>query len=434
MAIASVLLIMYLVLPVQQNVVHPKERVIEQLVDRTGPDSPILISATVQPASSKTQMIFPKRSPISREGPEIRQVVFSKVHKAASSTMQNIFFRFSLARNLSVLLPKKQTSISENSRYIHRNSVVPHPEGKQFYDILCSHVLFDQEQISKFFPETAARIAIVREPVKQALSALVYYFTVWDPTRALRKGCSRYKDDPINSFLRHPQHFYNQIYGPSASYINNRMSVDLGFDLNEFEASKRNTTKIQTFLRQVQAQFDLVLLSDYFDESLVLMRRTLRWSMRDIVYLQINVKKKDKNSVWLKEPILNSEIRQRFRDWDVIDFQLYDHFLNIFLRTISKEPLFQEELKVFRAVQMDVKYFCLINKTAKSLIIPESAWNDKFTISRYDCELMAMEEIPMTSYMRSKQHTRYIDHLKKPSNTSSSQGRKRSNRGLGFRK
>ncbi|GFS15718.1 galactose-3-O-sulfotransferase 3 [Elysia marginata] len=351
-----------------------------------------------------------KRQPISREGPEIRQVVFAKVHKAASTTMQNIFLRFAFSRNLSLLLPNKKTSISEDTKIIARERVVPHPEGKKHYDILCSHVLYDEKEISNYFPESAVRIAIVREPLKQALSALKYYVFFWDPSGALTKGYWGHKKDPINGFLHHPEHFYNDKFGPSTSYINNRMSVDLGFDLEGMEAAKKNQTKINAFIKKVEAQFDVVLVSDYFDESLVLMRRILRWPMKDIIFLKSNVGEETKPAL-RKKPLLNSSILQKFRQWDMIDFQLYDHFLNIFLYTIAREQRFQEELKAFRTIQMDLKYFCHHDTESSSLRIPKSAWTETFTVLRSDCTFMTTDEVHLTERARSLQQQRYSAYL-----------------------
>ncbi|KAK3802429.1 hypothetical protein RRG08_017614 [Elysia crispata] len=364
----------------------------------------------------KISPVSQKRPTIPREGPEIRQIVFAKVHKAASSTMQNIFMRFALARNLSLVLPKQKTSVSEHLSVIDRDKIVPHPQARQIYDVLCSHVLYDEEQISRYFPKAAVRIAIVREPLKQALSALKYYYRVWDPTGALRRGYKKYKTDPINSFLQHPEDFYIESRGPSNSYINNRMSVDLGFQLNSFEESKRNNTKIKEFLKKVQRQFDVVLVSDYFDESLVLMRRILRWAMKDIVYLKVNVGEEQTRPEWHKKPLLNSTVVQKFREWDEIDFQLYDQFSNIFLETIVREPLFWEELKAFRTIQTDVRYFCLEDKTSKILKIAQTVWTNSFSISRLECELMCTDEIKLTNLMRAIQTKRYEDYMKRKNN------------------
>ncbi|RUS83496.1 hypothetical protein EGW08_008746 [Elysia chlorotica] len=355
-----------------------------------------------------TTSLLPRRPPIPREGPEIRQVIYAKVHKAASTTMQNIFMRFALARDLNVLLHVNKTSISESGSYFSRYEVVPLPRGKQFYDILCSHVIFNEHHLARFFPKTAARVAMVREPLSQALSALRYYLGSY-PTGALLQGFEKYKEDTINGFFRNPSHFYDydRLRGPTSSHINNRMSIDLGFDLNAFELSKKNQTKIQSFLRQLEEQFDVVLVSEFFDESLVLMRRMLRWPTKDIIYLKANVGKSDDDPMWDKTLIVNSTLVKQYREWAAIDYQLYDHFTDVFMKMIQREPRFQEELTAFKTIQMDVKYFCLHDKTSEILHIPRSDWTNEFSVSRADCRLMLLNERQISDFAKDRQFRRY---------------------------
>ncbi|RUS85057.1 hypothetical protein EGW08_007194, partial [Elysia chlorotica] len=291
--------------------------------------------------------------------PEIQQVVFVKVHKAASSTVQNILLRFALARNLSVLLPKIGTVINECGKTLEPSLLVQRPDGKDKYDILCNHVVYDETEISKFLPDNAIRVAILREPMAQALSALVYYSTVY-PKEQLRRGAQKYPADPINGFLRHPQDFYPPTDNPLHSYINNRMSIDLGFDTHEFDDAKNNETKIDNFIKQLDKQIDFFLISEYFDESLLLLRRYLRWSMKDIIYLKSNsAKPLPPSSPLMRKPNITPEVEETFRKWDRIDYELYEYFLAKFLNTVKLEPHFTEELEAFKVIESQVVYFCL---------------------------------------------------------------------------
>lgn len=340
-----------------------------------------------------------RRRPIDPEGPEIHHLIFAKVHKAASSTLQNILLRFAMVRNLSILLPVEGNLISESDSKIPRSAILPHPEGeRKFYDIFASHVIYDEKEISQYCYTSSVRFTIVREPLNQAVSAVHYYITKM-PKVDLTWAAKKYKKDYVNHFIRHPKDFYNAVRGPANSYINNRMSVDLGFDLKDFEASKRNIFKVHAFIRKIERQFDFVLISDYFDESVVLMRRLLRWKMKDIVYIKVNT------AVGKKDPILNSNIIQNFMEWSAIDSVLYSHFLDIFLNTIRNEQLFAEELRVFRTIQQEVNHFCLYDKVAKVLKIPKGVWNDAFSVDRSDCTLMTVDEPNLIDIAREHQRT-----------------------------
>ena len=337
--------------------------------------------------------------------PEIRQVVFAKVHKAASTTMQSILLRFAMTRNLSVLLPQRGPIISQGSAKIPRASVVPHPEGKTMFDVLCSHVLYDPREIANYFPDSAVRVAIIREPMEQALSALTYYGTKY-PSPELKAALMKYPQDPINGYLIHPEDFVsrNSRRKLTHSYINNRMSVDLGIDLQDFETSKRNKSKTETFLRNLEEEFDLVLISNYFEESMILLRRYMHWPIKDVIYLKVNTAQQtETDTPWNQAPILNATTKLSFRKWNIYDYELYEYFLPIFRKRINAECFFEEEVNAFKIILNKVKEYCSNTNGQASLQVPKGDWNDIFEVSKADCELMSMSEPDLVEKARIKQ-------------------------------
>lgn len=337
---------------------------------------------------------------------EVRQVVFAKVHKAASSTLQNILLRFAVYRDLNLLLGNSRVHLSDRLSQI--TNTVPHPEGQGHkFDMLVSHVIYNSSEIDKYFSERAVRIAILREPLRQALSALAFYTSTY-PTKELKSGLSKHPNDPINGFIQHPEDFYNFSTIPTMSYINNRMSLDLGFDLYTLEKSKRNQTRIDQFLKTVEENFHLVLISDLFLESMVLMRRYLNWSIKDIVFIKNNVAKFNNTSIWRREIRMNSTIAENFRKWNRVDFNLYAHFKTIFLRKIQRELLFHEEVSAYKNILKQVEHFCSSEaKGKKRLHVSGNRWTEAFTLAKFDCDLMTLEESRFITYMHHIQWKKY---------------------------
>ncbi|GFR80248.1 galactose-3-O-sulfotransferase 3 [Elysia marginata] len=345
---------------------------------------------------------------------EQRHVIFVKVHKAASSTVQNIMLRFSLARDLNVLLPlDARNHLNDAGSQILPHLVVPHPTGGRF-DIMCDHVIFDESIIAPYFPEDAVRVAIVRDPLQQTLSALTYFTHVFQKPE-LKAGLDRYRDAPLEGFLGHPEQFYDPSQGAARSYINNRMSVDLGFDLRDFETSKKNISKIRAFLDKLEKQFDLILIADYFDESMVLLRRILNWGMKDVMYLEVNTAagndKGFQDSNLNQRPFLNSTTMLAFRNWAAIDYALYNHFLTVFLNKIEKEELFQEEVNAFRQARDSIAKFCVqviapLPAHNRSISIAETQWTDAFSVLESDCKLMAKREVDLMALAIENQKAR----------------------------
>ncbi|RUS79059.1 hypothetical protein EGW08_013185 [Elysia chlorotica] len=350
-----------------------------------------------------------------RAGDEVTQVVFAKVHKAASSTVQNVLLRFAMARDLDVMLPRAQDHVNEFGSKIDRSLLIEHRSGQSF-DILANHLVFNEDEIAAYIPRTAFRFGILREPLSQALSALQYYTTNFlGPGSDLYNAVHKYAKDPVKGFLDNPQAFCNESPGSPvyACMINNRMSLDLGFGFSNMAVAKKDKSKIQAFVEKVDTQFDVMLISEYFDESMVLLRRHLHWQMKDIIYIRVNVADKKSEYVWRRDIKPNPTQMQTFKQWAAVDIALYDHFLTKFLKNIETEHLFQEELSAFKAVRSEVVNFCknLSNSTVDVLNIAKNRWSEQFSVSRSHCQLMMMTEKEIVDMARASQRTRFHTSL-----------------------
>jgi hypothetical protein len=78
------------------------------------------------------------------------------------------------------------------------------------------------------------------------------------------------------------------------------------------------------------------------DESLVLMKRRLCWSLEDVVYFALKVNKRKPS-----EPMAPT-LREKILKMNWFDNMLYQHFNQSLWQQIAKEPRFEEELARFR--------------------------------------------------------------------------------------
>ncbi|KAI8516681.1 hypothetical protein Bbelb_052620 [Branchiostoma belcheri] len=87
----------------------------------------------------------------------------------------------------------------------------------------------------------------------------------------------------------------------------------------------------QKFVRTIDEDFDFVMLTEYFDESLVLLKRLMCWTIRDIVYFKsTNVRNCPHEEVQLPP-----DLQQAHKEWSFVDYALYDHFNKSFWRRIN---------------------------------------------------------------------------------------------------
>ena len=327
-------------------------------------------------------------------------IVFGKVHKAASSTMHNILTRFALTNNLNLLINSKFPHINEFGYRIDEKTLVPKPCGSSFH-ILCNHLIFNRREISRYFPSNTVYLGIVREPFRQFLSAFVYYSYVW-PQDVNKEVIRKDPNNPIEEFLTQSS-YYLRRSPPNTIMINNRMSVDFGFPIQNFEQSKTNASKISEFVNSLNQMFDFVLIVEYFDESLVMLRRLLNWTTKDIIYIKNNVQQARHD--WL--PFVNrtdypDHVKSKFEQFASLDLAVYRHFRQIFLqRLTSQPPDFYSEVKAFRQVRNTVTEYCSSlfadRKRNNVLDIPGSEFTGSFNLSTQDCVLLADEEITLTN-------------------------------------
>lgn len=190
----------------------------------------------------------------------------------------------------------------------------------------------------------------------------------------------------FTDFLTKVRHYEPE--APIRSYTNNRMSIDLGLPPQQIG----NSSYVTTFLQHVDKLFHLILIADRFDESMVLLRRRLRWTVKDVLYMKLNERRKENRKAVEIPPWLKA----RFRKFDQFDVALYDYFSQVFDRTVLGEgPGFQEEVNAFGSIEESVQSFCEFHQSRGNVTIPESKWNKEFVFEAAECETIAMEEITL---------------------------------------
>ena len=327
----------------------------------------------------QSQNGFITKETISNDVIEIRHIGFLKVHKAGSSTMQNIFFRFGLKRNLTFAIPRK-------SNYFKFKTILPVKQGGH-YDILAFHAKlnFKKSDFDAILPEDKVNIAIIREPLKRMISAAYYY----------RNFGSRYlktipKDNFISELIENPEKYEPGTF----SNTRNSMAKDFGFSA-KMKATEKG--KIQKTLKLLDKEFKLVLLVERFDESLVLMKRILGWKMSDILYIPSKTK---------HHPIVNVTNAQRRKHEKTcfLDYAIYGYFSKVFDAKVMREgQMFELEVAHFKLLLQKTWDFCDdVQSKYEVLNFTSSPWHSPFEISPDDCELMRMKAVRFQRNLRER--------------------------------
>ncbi|XP_059678814.1 galactose-3-O-sulfotransferase 2 [Gavia stellata] len=269
-------------------------------------------------------------------------IVFLKVHKSASSTVMNVLFRFGETHNLTFAFPMGGgNQLSYPHHFLARFVQGFSPRSPQRFNILCHHMRFLQPEVQKVVSRSAVYFSILRNPVQLMESSFAYY-----------KGTSAFsRARSLEEFLSQPYHYYNPADGDS-HYARNLMTFDFGFNPDGEVSAER----VQLMLKAIEASFDLLLISEYFDESMLLLKEMLCWDLDSVVSFPLNIR--DSST---KSP-LSDTIVEKIKDWNRLDWEIYTHFNRTFWERIDRDigrERMQREVKALRERQAELARTCL---------------------------------------------------------------------------
>ncbi|XP_071826448.1 galactosylceramide sulfotransferase-like isoform X2 [Apostichopus japonicus] len=266
-------------------------------------------------------------------------IVLAKTHKTASSTLATIIQRFGITNNLSFAVPKLLVRFGHTPFTPDMLAIQPKHGG---FHIFVNHVPFNKTSIQQVMKPKAKFVTIVRNPVTHFSSAVNFF----NLTERLNMSGNIYSPDFAFSTLLERIVQSNHPFCRSA--YNGQMR-DLGQFYNESDLSRE---VIAERIKLLDEQFDLVLLQDYFDESLILLRREMFWSFEDIVYKSKNVRKR-------KRELPRQHHIDVITKWNYVDVMLYKYFKEVLQKKIKEYgPSFGEDLRHFRRVKTEVLNLC----------------------------------------------------------------------------
>lgn len=166
------------------------------------------------------------------------------------------------------------------------------------------------------------------------------------------KGTSAFsRARSLEEFLSQPYHYYNPAKSDS-HYAKNLMTFDFGFNPN----GEASTKRVQLMLKAIEASFDLLLISEYFDESMVLLKEILCWDLDSVVSFPLNIR--DSST---KSP-LSDTIVEKIKDWNRLDWEIYTYFNRTFWERIDRDigrERMKREVQVLRERQAELARTCL---------------------------------------------------------------------------
>ncbi|TRY68546.1 hypothetical protein TCAL_06217 [Tigriopus californicus] len=284
----------------------------------------------------------------------VKKVGFLKTHKTASSTIQNIILRYGLNHNLTFVLPSSGNYlVGPGSRsdpfQAHWLQNVPwHRKltSTHQYDVIALHTRWNYDQ-----------------------------FKSKDP---------KYRANRLGGFLGLNQQLW-----------------DLGVDLD----ISRDKKDIEWHIQRLSQQFDLVLITDRIDESLVLLAQLLRVPLSEMVSLKMNSRKKTAKLE------LSEADQKLLQDLQSGEIKLYRYFKERLLKQIQifGQSKMKNQVEELKKLQLSAHNNCVLSEADKN-----SLKGTKFepyhpdTIAyrvkedNIDCVQMATAELHLIDMIREK--------------------------------
>ncbi|KAL8187669.1 UNVERIFIED_CONTAM: hypothetical protein K2H54_053776 [Gekko kuhli] len=310
-----------------ETFIIPKDRNPSEVASSAEIDSRILLQEkTILPKAGRTTGANITNFSQGAKCKPRTHIVFLKVHKSASSTVINILFRFGETHNLTFALPINGLHQLNYPHYFTAAVVEPlSPSNDSQFHIMCHHMRFFKPEVAKVMPSKTFYFSILRSPVQLMESSFTYY-----------KGTSAFsKARNLEEFLNQPSQFYNAS-ATDSHYAKNLMAFDFGYNHNGNFSAKH----IQLMLQAIEAEFDLLLISEYFDESMVLLKETLCWDLDDVTFFPLNSRHNNTKTH------LSESTTEKIKNWNKLDWEIYMHFNKTFWekidRHIGKEHMYSE--------------------------------------------------------------------------------------------
>lgn len=194
-------------------------------------------------------------------------------------------------------------------------------------------------------PDQTFYFSILRHPLALMESIYSYYKSI----TVFRKSLS------LDNFL--DQNLKNQQSPVSKNhYAHNVLAFDFGLENNVTADSDDLEERASAAIAAIERDFQLILISEYFDESMILLRHALCWSLEDVVYFKLNSR-----SDGSRQPLLPSTA-EKIQRWNALDWRIYLHFNATFWHRVDRlmgGEQMKEELSALRELQAKLANTCL---------------------------------------------------------------------------
>ena len=199
------------------------------------------------------------------------------------------------------------------------------------YEMIATHMTWNKTFVDKYFPSRKT-ITILRDPTTLLESSWKYYYILMsNPTVWKKEPSQTSQAHQLYQLLENPSKFYNdtlKMKPSSYRHVLRSQMASFGFGKKTYEHNLDRET-VKQWMQQIDDDFDLVLIMEYFDYGLALLAIELCWPLKELAYLKANSAK----TIRVEKKNYNRELIEVL---NYPDFMLYQHFNRTFWRKIEE--------------------------------------------------------------------------------------------------
>ena len=255
-------------------------------------------------------------------------IIFLHIGKTAGTTMRRVLRRQFPASKTLLIRNRAIKERDPDAQGLRREQTLAFfaemPESQRAEArLILAHTVFG---LHKHVPRPSTYITMLRDPVRLTLSQ--YHYVVRNPNHPLHAGATA-EGATLESYVT----------GGSALEADNSQVRAISGDLDT-PFGGCSEEMLERAKRNIEERFSFVGITERFDESLILLRRTFGW--KPPYYVAANVTPASR-----KEPVPEST-RGLIEEMNTLDRRLYEWSGERFSEAIAASPGFDGELQRFR--------------------------------------------------------------------------------------
>jgi hypothetical protein len=236
-------------------------------------------------------------------------IIFVHIPKTAGSTLRSIIRKQYGEDHLLYLRALNSTDLNQQQPEVE--------EAQKERDIrgISGHVMFGVHQ---FVDSAFQYVTILREPISRVISD--YYYVLQTPTHDLHETVIA-NDYSLREYVTSGTTIY-------ADNVQTRIVAGVGGDIPVGECTRDHLEQAK---RNLQDHFSVVGLTEYFNESITLMKRQLGWG-----YPMYKTRNKTSNRPSRRE--VSTETKHVIREHNTLDVELHQFVRERFVAQLQEQP------------------------------------------------------------------------------------------------